>query len=149
MTATSCYTAGKARRQVVHAQARHAGTVAMLCTQFYPPKDSVHTELQYLQGETRYLPGEIKYVNCDSGSNKQNRRVAVPCPPTTYRVDTIRDKSSVYLVNRAKEQVLENRIKELNDHNTELHTAGKLMMYWAIAATLAALLLLTLLIKQK
>lgn len=146
---SSCYTANKARKQVVYANARHPAVVAALCGQLYPPQDSSHTEMQYIHGETKYLPGDTMYVNCDSGINKGNNKVVVPCPPTGYRVDTIRDISRVYLVNRAKEQVQQNTIEELNKKCSGLQKERRLCVYWAVVATLAAIAMLALLVKNK
>ncbi|RYD57302.1 MAG: hypothetical protein EOP56_08305 [Sphingobacteriales bacterium] len=148
-TFSSCYTAQKAGRQVLRAQTTYPLTLASLCGQLYPPKDSVHTELLYLQGETQYMPGEVRYVNCDSGSNKGNNKVHVPCPPARLRVDTVRNTRISYLVNRARETELAVRLTTAQADNKRMHAQKKRLMYWAFIATAASLLLLTLSLKLR
>lgn len=129
--------------QIEHHQPQ---VLANKCADKYPPKDSIHRETIYIPGKNTTTPGETKYVNCDSGKNKGNARVAVPCPPSTHRVDTVRDNNTVYLVNRAKEQAQEMEIAKLQQENAALKTDKEWMKIWAIGASvlfiLAGILLL-------
>ncbi|RYD57033.1 MAG: hypothetical protein EOP56_09505 [Sphingobacteriales bacterium] len=147
---SGCFSPEKAKRAVFYANSRHPEAVASACSQLYPPKDSIHTETKYLPGQVQYLPGDTVTVNCDSVIKSggipplygKPRLVRVPCPPCPYRVDTFKSIEYKQTENTAKVTALEKQTVRLEHENSALK-------WWAIVATIAAIILLTALLKRK
>lgn len=106
------------------------------CIAWNPTKDSVHESVSYLPGETQIIPGEVIYANCDSAYQsaldevtglRQNgmkivvKRVTVPCPPSTVRVDTFFKDKFVQVRYTAIEDTLKRRLNTACDLASRLN----------------------------
>jgi hypothetical protein len=100
-------------RSFVRFHGKNDSKAAKYCGVWYPVKDSIHERITYKPGETIYIPGETMYANCDSayiaaldeavrtGTRVVVQKVAVPCPPSTVKYDTIERTKIVYSENTA------------------------------------------------
>jgi hypothetical protein len=94
--------------------ARKRDKAMRACDVLFPPTSTIVTNTQYIPGLTVYDTAEI-YVDCDSVllsskmspvNSVQIRRVKVPCPPSTHKVDTVVRTVTETKTNTIKEQVL-------------------------------------------
>lgn len=104
----SCYTERKASRQVVKAQADYPGLVGGLCSDFYPPIESIKEKIVHLPGEVQIIPGNTVTIDCDTVRGQSI--VRVPCPPSTRQVDTLYRDREIQAVDRGRIQELESQV---------------------------------------
>lgn len=102
---SSCYTPQRAAKQVAKAQAVHPVVVGGLCSDFYPPTESITERIEYLPGEVRIIPGDTVIVDCDTVSSGE--LVRIPCPPSSHRTDTIYRYLQTQVVDKGRIQELE------------------------------------------
>ena len=85
---SSCYSSKRAVQDIVKAQSAYPDKVAEACSNYYPTKDSVIRETEYIKGETDTL---INYVelDCDTVTEvKYKNRIIRVKQPVKTRVDT-------------------------------------------------------------
>jgi hypothetical protein len=124
VTMASCYTQQKAAEQMDKAHSRHEIVAAGKCANWYPVRiDTTQGPTQYLPGIPYQVPGPTVYGNCDSIMKAiaamkaagikdipDGTRVPVNCPPSTVRVDTV--KQNVYIVQENTAALREANLKQ-------------------------------------
>jgi hypothetical protein len=117
----SCYTQHRATRQITHAQATYPTMVAELAALWYPVRRDTFERKMYLPGKEIQTPGPVQYVNCDSLTRANNGKapvkVAVPCPPSSRRVDTVYRDRIVYQENTAALEAEKGKRKQADDQH--------------------------------
>lgn len=83
----------------------HPGVVGGLCSDFYPPTESITERIEYLPGEVLIIPGDTVNVDCDTVG--PGELVRIPCPPSSHRTDTVYRDRQTQLVDRGRIQELE------------------------------------------
>lgn len=93
--------------------AKHPDAARRVCVAMFPPEIKTVTDTKYLQGETIYDTAMV-YVDCDSVVKLAKtdpriivKQVKVPCPPSSHRVDSVFKNTTVTIINKEKERVLE------------------------------------------
>lgn len=137
---SGCYTEKIAVKQVAKAGWQHPNVVADYCALKYPIK----TITEYKEGET-ILNHDTVSVDCDTVKGKVNvvtntieRKVYIPCPPSSARVDTFFKESE----STAKTDKLTIENNALKTDKTVLEGEVAFWKKWAIWATVVALLMI-------
>ena len=99
--------------------------VAEKCNERFPSTDSVHTQTEYIQGETQ--------VVTDTLWQMVNDTVIKTITYTKYKVDTVRDTKYFKVVDRAKEVVLQAQNAEKDVKIGKLTQRSNTWMWLAIA----------------
>lgn len=128
-----CYTARKATKQVVKAQAHHPEVVSELCGRLYPPVTMVKDSIVYKEGSIQYLPSDTIAIDCDTVRSQSV--VRIPCPPCLYRVDSFHHYTERQVENTARLTALQYETRTLQSRYDKLSVKNTLLMWWAIAAT--------------
>ena len=124
---------------------KHPDAALAVCVRMFPPKVETVTDTRYLPGRIDTLPGETFYVDCDSvihssklrGENiVRIKRVAVPCPPSTHRVDSVFITKTITVTNTAKEQLLTKENTDLTADNDRLKKGRSTWRWIALGALL-------------
>jgi len=139
---SSCYTANKATKQVVKAQAYYPELVAGLFADWYPPLEFTRDSFIYIPGSTITIPSPVKYVDCDSiakankkaGGEEKAGKVPCDCPPSTKQVDTFWRVKEVQVANKAREKQLADQVEKLQIKNTSQSTTNRYL--WIAVAIL-------------
>lgn len=104
---------------------KHEAKALEHIVKWYPSRDSVVERLTVLPGRVDTIAGQVVYADCDSAYRAALiwdtaytlaprviiQKVAVPCPPSTVRVDSFFKERAVYVANTARERQLELQCK--------------------------------------
>lgn len=144
LLSTSCISLKQDQRKLHRISQRHPEVIVEKCAETFNPADSVHESIVYLPGITKYLDNFVE-VNCDSVVKyvKDTKYYKVKCPPSKTIRDTILkekyikevDKASVYLLNKTKDSLTKNIIKQ----EQKIKTKNK---YLAILCSIFGILVL-------
>lgn len=125
--------------------AKHPDKAREVCVQMFPPEIKTVTDTRYIHG-TPTITTDTVYGNCDTVIKFVNgkpiqviRKVAVPCPPSIHRVDTVKTTETVTIENTAKIDVLN---KEVAECKADADKARNGRNTWRIIAIVAGLALL-------
>lgn len=130
---SGCYTANRAIRQVIKAQAYHPGVVAALCGSLYPPLTIAKDSIVYKEGDVQYLSPDTLSVDCDTVTTETVLRI--PCPPCPYRVDSFYRYTERQVENRAAIAALQHEARSLQSRYDKLSVKNTWLLWWAIIAT--------------
>lgn len=126
---TGCYTEQVATKQTTKAQANYPGTVAELCSIWYPVQTYTKTKIEYKPGEPiPYKVIDTVTIDCDSAvaAAKKNgtsaKNTKAPCPPCdSLRVDTVLHLQSILAESTSKLVAAQAETKAVEkDYNTAL-----------------------------
>lgn len=102
----ACYGPKKARKQVVKAQVNYPAVLAKICADAYPVRIIDSTRTEYLPGQVVTKTDTVT-AECPPNAAGEVVRVKVPCPPSSYRVDTVQTVQFRQVENTAKVKALE------------------------------------------
>lgn len=148
----SCQTLRQDQKKLSKIDNRHPELIDQICAKKYNNTDSVREIIQYLPGQVIF-DTNLVYINCDSilkvkDTIKKVNTKKIPCPPSTYKIDTILKDKFVYISNDAQERVLIKSKDSLN--NIVIVTQTKLKIVNKanrIIISILSILLIGLLIK--
>lgn len=98
--------------------AKHPDKAREVCVQMFPPEIKTVTDTRYIHG-TPTITTDTVYAGCDTVIKFVNgkpiqviRKVAVPCPPSYTRIDTVVKTETTTIENTAKIDVLSKEVAE-------------------------------------
>lgn len=126
LLATGCTTENRIARKLIKARVKAPAIVAVFCADMYPP-------LEYYKDSIVVLPGIeqeplLLYVGCDT-LKELGDKIVVPCPQAAP--DTLLKYVKQRVVNRAKEQLLEQQLQEKNRQAAALQQKNKTLGWLA------------------
>lgn len=120
--------------------AKHPDKAREVCVQMFPPEIKTVTDTRYIHG-TPTITTDTVYGNCDTVIKFVNgkpiqviRKVAVPCPPSYTRIDTVVKTETTTIENTAKIDVLNKEVAECKADADKARNGRNTWRYIALAA---------------